>query len=280
MKRLHTHIIGEGIPVIVVHGWEMNGIVEATDFEPAFAVSQGLQRIYIDLPGMGKSPIDGAQDLEAIYARLHLTVLTIIDSQRFLLIGSSCGAYLCRALVHDFGSQIDGVLLRVPLIEPDNARRDIDEFRILVPNLPHMQSLSQADAKKFEDASIQTPTYLEQKRSRIELAESAMVMSDGEALAKIRNDTSKYVLNRPFDSEGDFTAPALILCGRHDGVVGYRDAWKLMEKYPHATFAVLDRAGHDLPVDEGELFTSLVRDWLKRVREYRESKGQYKSLLR
>jgi pimeloyl-ACP methyl ester carboxylesterase len=43
-----------------------------------------------------------------------------------------------------------------------------------------------------------------------------------------------------------FPAPALFLLGRQDNVVGYRDAWDVVENYPRATFAVLDRAGHFL----------------------------------
>lgn len=272
MAPLYARIIGEGIPVIIVHGWEMNGVVEATDFEPIFQHISGFKRIYLDLPGMGNSPIDGAQDLDDMYQRLHDSIRTIVATEYFLLIGSSCGAYLCRALVHDFAAQIDGVLLRVPLIEPDNARRDLDVTEVLVQNAVDMARLSESDATLFEHAAIQTREYLELKRERVTLATAAVAMSNGAALARIRNDTSKYRLLRSMDAAERFTAPALIMCGRHDGVVGYRDAWKLMERYPRASFVVLDRAGHDMPVDELNLFASLVQDWLKRVLEYRSSR--------
>jgi len=43
-----------------------------------------------------------------------------------------------------------------------------------------------------------------------------------------------------------FLAPTLILTGRQDNICGYRDAWEVLELYPRATFAVLDRAGHIL----------------------------------
>ena len=53
-------------------------------------------------------------------------------------------------------------------------------------------------------------------------------------------------------------------------VTGYRDAWTLLEHYPHATLAVLDRAGHEWPLPEPQqqhLFAALVGDWLNRVEE-------------
>ena len=64
------------------------------------------------------------------------------------------------------------------------------------------------------------------------------------------------------------SAPALIVTGRQDAVVGYRDAWSIIENFPRATFAVLDRAGHTLEVDQQPLFRALVNEWLDRVEEY------------
>ncbi|MGD0429558.1 MAG: hypothetical protein ABSA58_00575 [Acetobacteraceae bacterium] len=59
----------------------------------------------------------------------------------------------------------------------------------------------------------------------------------------------------------------MIITGRQDTAVGYRDAWQIIENYPRATFAVMDRADHGWPVDRLELFHSLVNDWLDRIEE-------------
>jgi len=64
-----------------------------------------------------------------------------------------------------------------------------------------------------------------------------------------------------------FEQPALIITGRQDTHVGYQDAWQLLEQYPHATFAVLDRAGHALGVEQENLFQTLIHEWLDRVEE-------------
>lgn len=64
-----------------------------------------------------------------------------------------------------------------------------------------------------------------------------------------------------------FHRPTLIVAGRQDSSVGYADAWRLVDRYPRATFAVLDRAGHALPHEQGPLLGALVEEWLDRVRE-------------
>jgi pimeloyl-ACP methyl ester carboxylesterase len=56
--------------------------------------------------------------------------------------------------------------------------------------------------------------------------------------------------------------------GRQDSAVGYLGAWELLDHYPRATFAVLDRAGHALPHEQPELLRALVSEWLDRVREH------------
>ena len=41
-----------------------------------------------------------------------------------------------------------------------------------------------------------------------------------------------------------------------------------MEDYPRGTFAVLDRAGHFLEVEQEDMFHALAGEWLDRVEEY------------
>ena len=45
------------------------------------------------------------------------------------------------------------------------------------------------------------------------------------------------------------------------------DSWDILENYSRATFAVLDRAGHRLQIEQEELFNALVNEWLDRVEE-------------
>jgi len=62
--------------------------------------------------------------------------------------------------------------------------------------------------------------------------------------------------------------PTLIVTGRQDSVIGYRDAWGILENYPRGTFAVLDRCGHFMGIEQADLFHALAGEWLDRVEEY------------
>lgn len=62
--------------------------------------------------------------------------------------------------------------------------------------------------------------------------------------------------------------PVLILLGRQDSSVGYKDAWELLNNYPRASFVVLDRCGHALGVENKGLFQILTNEWIDRVEEH------------
>jgi pimeloyl-ACP methyl ester carboxylesterase len=63
-----------------------------------------------------------------------------------------------------------------------------------------------------------------------------------------------------------FLGPSLLIVGRQDAIVGYRDQLGLVDTLPRATVAVLDYCGHSPEVEREQLFRALVRDWLDRLR--------------
>jgi pimeloyl-ACP methyl ester carboxylesterase len=62
-----------------------------------------------------------------------------------------------------------------------------------------------------------------------------------------------------------FSAPTLVVAGRRDSVVGYTDATELLERYPRATLAVIEDAGHAAMHEQPELLAALLGDWLERA---------------
>lgn len=79
-------------------------------------------------------------------ARRWTSDLEFIDrtlpGQRFVLAGTSAGGYLARGVVLRRGHMMDGLLLRVPLVNPDDRARDLDSFRPLIEAPDLMQTLT------------------------------------------------------------------------------------------------------------------------------------------
>ena len=64
-----------------------------------------------------------------------------------------------------------------------------------------------------------------------------------------------------------YEKPVLLLAGRQDISVGYQDIIEIIDDYPRATLAVLDMAGHNLQIEQPELFESLVGEWIRRTNQ-------------
>lgn len=64
-----------------------------------------------------------------------------------------------------------------------------------------------------------------------------------------------------------YEKPVLLLAGRQDISVGYQDIIEIIDDYPRATLALLDMAGHNLQIEQPELFESLVGEWIRRTNQ-------------
>ena len=119
-------------------------------------------------------------------------------------------------------------------------------------------------AVEFRDyLVVQTPATL---RRFQETVAPGVALADQPALQRI---FERWRLRTPPEHGPAYTNPTLILTGRQDATAGYAGSWRLLEHYPRATFAVLDRAGHALLHEQVGLAPALLAEWLDRVREQR-----------
>jgi pimeloyl-ACP methyl ester carboxylesterase len=260
---------GEGRPILLLHGWTMDRRVEMADYEAFFATRPGWRRFYPDLPGMGRSI---AKPGLACQDDILETTLAFVDQVmppgRFLLGGTSLGAYLARAVAARRRSRIAGLLLRVPCIVPEDDRRTLPRFQPLVADEALMAALDSEERQVLGDALLQTPAYFEAQRRKAHGLVQPAIAATAPIVNEIRADPKRYALSFDLaEAEKTFEAPALIVAGRQDVTTGYRDVWPILESYPRATFAVIDRADHGWPIDGAGLFHALLDDWLARVAE-------------
>ena len=261
-----TRTEGSGRNIVFIHGWTMDHRDEVRTYEPIFAGTSGWCRHYLDLPGMGHTPASpDIRDMDGMLAAVLDAIEVLVGDDCFLLAGTSAGAYLARGVLTRLGERVDGLLLRAPLIIPQDACRDVDP---VAPVLVNPSVMPAANRPTLNDVLVQTPSYVQALLGKTRDAVGpAAAMADEAFLSPIRLDGSRYSFSfDPDAAEVLFSGSSLIVTGRHDASVGYRDAWRLVSKLPRSTYVVLDRAEHGLPVDQQDLFAALVRDWLARVR--------------
>ena len=259
-------IIGEGRPLVCLHGYSIDRRMMKAAMEPLFdGKAEGWQRIYIDLPGMGESraPI-GSASSDGLLDILLGFVDAVIPGRSFALAGESYGGYLARGIVKKRAAAIDGVLLLCPMVEPDREKRERPAFRLMARDDAFCGSIPPRERRKFQsDMVVQTRRTWERFREEIL---PGLAAGDKDFQAVLHGPG--YAFSFDVDAlDPPCGKPALLLLGRQDDVVGYRDAWRLVENFPRATIAVLDRAGHNLQIEQERLFAVLADEWLQRMQE-------------
>ena len=259
---INYEVVGSGKAIIMLHGSPVDHRLMSGCMEPVFNNKDGYKRIYMDLPGMGKTK--GENWITNIDTMLEVVINFIekvIPNENFLIAGESFGGYLARGIVYKMKDRVDGLFLLCPSITRNLKKRNIPSHIILKRDDELLSQLEPSDAEGFSSIQVvQSESIWERYRDEIL---SGIKVADIDFLEKI--DANGYEFSFDVDNmEEKFNKPTLILLGRQDSCVGYKDAWDILHKYPRATFAVLDRAGHNLQIEQEELFNSLVKEWLER----------------
>ncbi|KMO07409.1 MULTISPECIES: alpha/beta fold hydrolase [Bacillus] len=257
---IYHKVIGEGYPIVMLHGWTLDHQVMLHAMEPLFEKRSGWKRIYIDLPGMGHSePQPSIQNSDDILEAILRLLDEIIPGQQFIVCGNSYGGYIARGIVRSRQETVRGLLLMAPLTIPEFDERVVPQKTVLKRDSDLISHLSSEEADEFcSMAIVQGKTEWERFRDEILLPSK---QTNYEFINNIRQNGYGFT----FDISSKLEYPTLIITGRQDNVVGYHDAWRLIEDYPRATFAVLDMAGHNLQIEQTDLFNSLVHNWLNRL---------------
>jgi pimeloyl-ACP methyl ester carboxylesterase len=255
---------GTGIPILMLHGTPVDHRWMAATMEPVFQDRPGWRRIYPDLPGHGKTPgADWITSQDHILEVLSEFIQAVAPDRRFVVAGLSYGGYLARGMVHRLGSMIDGVALWIPQVETDKTKLQTPAHQAVVEDARFLAALTPQTSFLPDMAVVQRVETIEWFRT---YGQPTFALTDWPFLDRL-GDLSSFSF--PVDQlPAPFPGPALIVTGRQDAMVGYKNAWEILDNYPRGTFAVLDRAGHFLDLEQAPLLQTLTGEWLDRVAEY------------
>lgn len=261
LARMFVERRGRGTPILFVHGAAIDHRA-LLPLDAAFDEAAPWQRVFVDLPGHGRTPADPALDGSDAVADV---LARFVDAQfgrgPFALVGESWGGLLCRALAARYARRLLGLCLIAPVAVAARERRVLPPRTVVRDDPELMRALSPADRRDYAELSVV------RGRENWELFRAFVQPSfrvfDEDAGRRI---DAHYELAADPEAGPPLACPTLILTGRQDSSVGWRDQAALLAHYPRATFAVLDGAGHNLQLDRLRATLALLRDWLTRMR--------------
>ena len=265
IKDIHINykIKGKGYPVFCLHGYGLDNRVMYGCLEPVFSKkNKHWKRIYLDLPGMGKSEVNSqiktADDMLEV---LMLFIERLLPDNKFIICSESYGCYLTRGLIHKIGERIDGILMICPCLVPNIEKRTLPKPKIIEEDKKLINKLAQNEKEHFSQYTTIRTTKTWNTYKKFVFPERVLNQNFLDQYKK-----NGYALS--FDTELNimFTKPSLILTGRQDSTVGYKDSFNILDYFPRASYIVLDKAAHMMQIEQKKLFEKAMKEWLKRVK--------------
>lgn len=246
---------GEGFPVVFVHGM---GVDHRSLLLLDDALPEGMRRIYLDLPGYGRTPaLPGLGGLPEYADWLSAAINELVGRGRFALVGNSMGGALAREMIAHMPRRVSGIALIAPVIDPVIAHRHLAEHEVHDPNPDLMHKLPLDQVLDFIRMGV-NQSYEAWRRYQMYVLPGIRAF-DRDAYMKLEH---RYWLeDDPERVFGTFTGPTTIICGRQDQIVGYEDQEAVLSHYPNARYTVIEEAGHNVHIDRPEQVKALLRDW-------------------
>ncbi|USS87957.1 alpha/beta hydrolase [Fructilactobacillus hinvesii] len=250
---LNFMTVGQGFPVVLLHGYELDSSSLMPLLEPFFQnQSVAYQRIYIDLPGMGKSRdqlfINSAKTLQMV-----VEVIKALQLSKFVVLGQSYGGYLATRLVNYFPQELVAQLLVVPMVVPATSKRKLAQLQ---------HTYVSPDVTQFSADFANVNVVLNQLKYRYYQQQIATVMTQNQSPVLTRALQSiRYELPDLRGQKSKLATTALV--GKYDNIVGNQDVERLRGHYLNLKLKHYQNSGHNLMIDETDRFYADLTTFLR-----------------
>ena len=259
---IYCEIYGKGVPILMLHGFPLDHNVMKACMEPIFLKRKGYKRIYFDLPHMGKSTSDNWIKSSDDFLNVVLEFIdNIIQEDSFIIASESYGSYLARGIISKCRKKVKACLFLCPVITSEPSKRNLPKYKVFEVDKEFIATLKSKEAQEFQLCVFQNENVWNRFKSEILLP---IQISNKTMLDQIYSHAYQFSFEVDNTIKG-FDGPVLFIMGRQDVSTGYRDAWNLVERFPRASFVVLDMAGHNLQIEQPKAFNCLVNNWLDRI---------------
>lgn len=261
-KKLFYQTIGSGQAALFIHGRGCDHLLMKNAFEPIFQ-DKNYKRYYLDLPGMGKSDHpNGIYSSEAILEVLEGFVRDVIlkDNDQFLILAQSYGAYLARGLLAKMSQKVAGMFLLCPGILAMKEDRTLPIYHEKTIDENFLKTLKQEEKEAYLPMAVQV-----NQETFDRWLSDIKVGLDSFDKRRLKEFIHNYSFTYDVDDiikKLNYQGPVSFLMGRYDNVVGYQDAFTILDHYKRASFQVVDQAGHYLQFEQVSIFNQSVENWL------------------
>ncbi|MBY4212543.1 alpha/beta fold hydrolase [Rhodococcus fascians] len=250
----HYHELGEGTPVLFLHGSGTGVTAAANWWLNLPAISEHGRCIAIDSIGYGQSVVaDGTEYGIKEWVRHAVRVLDALGIEKTWIVGNSLGGWLAFQFAIDFperllgvvsmgtgGAKLTGALAghSNPTLTEEGIRKTLELFVV--------------------DKSLVTDELVGLRY------QSALNDTASDRLADVvaARDRDRHELPLDFDVLAQLNVPVLLIHGVQDVVIPVSRTWELLTLIPHADAHIFSQCGHWSQVERAADFNMVITQYL------------------
>jgi len=254
--NLHFEAVGEGRPLIILHG-----LLGSADNWRSMSRRLGAhyQVFAVDLRNHGRSPHSDIFDYDVMVADLR----EFVEQQaltRIMLLGHSIGGKVAMQFAIDYSEQVD----RLVIVDIGPKPYEPSQRYILEA----LRSLDLTRCKSFADVDAALAAEVSGESLRQFLLKNLARDENGRLRWKVHLeaiDRNYDKLARGLAPGRTFDKPTLFIRGGRSNYIEDDDALLIRQIFPRAEIATLPEAGHWVHVDTPEEFFQTVLNFLNRA---------------
>lgn len=255
-ERTHFHDLGEGTPVVFLHGSGAGVSAAANWWLNLPMIATSVRTIAVDMIGfgqtvVGETPAYGVREWGAHVLRL----LDGLGIERAWLVGNSLGGWVALQLAIDHPEQVMGVISmgtggapRKTAALSSHAAPDV--------SIPGIRAV-------LEDFVVD-PTLVTDELVEARYV-AAQVPHARERFAAVIDARERDRRDLPLDEDAltRLPMPVLLIHGREDSVIPPERTWRLSQLIPDVETHLFSHCGHWSQVECADRFNTVVVDYLR-----------------
>ena len=259
--KLHVTDLGEGKPVVLIHGWPLNDAMY--EYQYQFLVEKGYRVIGITLRGFGKSDKPyGAYNYD-VYANDINTVLEKLNIQDATLGGFSMGGAISIHYVSKYKSNRVSKLVLFGAAAPSWTQRKDYSYGFTTAAVDDLIALSK----------VNRPKLLENFGKIFGATENSLSAGFGNLLGSINLEASPYATTQSLIALRDtdlrpalagINIPTAIFHGTKDVICEYALAEQMQKGIKNSYIVKFENSGHGLFLEELEKFNAELLSFLQK----------------
>ncbi|SFE84069.1 alpha/beta fold hydrolase [Alteribacillus iranensis] len=250
--NVHYRVSGEGVPVVLLHGWGAN--IQA--FAPVHQFLEKHFKVWsIDFPGFGESQEPPEPWTVGDYTNMLEKFLTHLNIEKPILIG------------HSFGGRVS---IKYASRKPVRKVILVDSAGIKPKRKPkyYVKVYTYKTFKKL----LKLPVIRNYEQEILTKVKGKLGSADYKNVSGVMQQTMVKVVNEDLRHHlPHIKAPTLLVWGEKDEATPVEDGKIMEEMIPDAGLVVLDNAGHYSYLDKRNEFLVIIDSFLQKDKEEQKS---------